>query len=276
MDKAWFDSLPALCRNRKYAFEEMHALDLPSPRPVAVKVGNGHKKLPIDLWPAAEFLAAALQGEEVFECEACNIEAFLIQLLRKAVIAADVLGSRACLGHKGLLSLLAMSAKPSATMAKPRNDTARLTSVKNLKDAILDMQEMCVFSEAELAPVAQTIEADPAMLHFNVEEPEKVKADGCADASALQGAQMSLEMLSDGQACVNLSAEQNGAAEGQDECPMCHKQDCNAAATEAESEEEEPSEEVKTIPRAEPSPQETAKQRRRKKRRERLRQKANA
>jgi len=121
MDKAWFDSLPALCRNRKYAFEELHALDCAQPRPVAVKVGSGHKKLPADLWQAAEFLVAALQGEEVFECETCNIDAFLLQLLHKAVVAADVLGTSACLGPNGIVSLFTARAKPSATKSKPRD-----------------------------------------------------------------------------------------------------------------------------------------------------------
>ena len=245
MDEAWFHSLPALCRNRKYSFEEMHAIACPSPKPVAVKVGSGYRKLPIELWPAAEFIAAALQGEEVFEREACNIDSFLLQLLRKAVVAADSLGSRACLGPKRLLSLFAARAKPSATVATPRNGTA---------------------------PGKQDIEADVAMLQVNVGEPEKL-ADGCAGASVLQGEQMGLEKLSYGQACVNLSEEQRGAAEGHDECLMCHEQ---AVAAAVEDEEEEPSEEVKTTPRAEPSPQETGKRRRRKKRRERLRQKAKA
>ncbi len=152
MNEAWFESLPALCRNRKYAFEAMHAIACPSPRPVAVKVSSGHKKLPVDLWPAAEFIAAAMQGEEVFEGEACNIETFLLQLLSKAVVAANVLGSNACLGHNGLLSLFRAGATPSATMGKPRNGTARLTSVKNLKNAVLDTQEIRLFSEAEPAP----------------------------------------------------------------------------------------------------------------------------
>jgi hypothetical protein len=162
-------------------------------------------------------------------------------------------------------------------MGKPRNGTARLTSVKNLKNAALDTQEIRLFSEAEPAPATQEIEADPATLRVNGREPEKVKPDGCADAIALQGEQMGLETLHKGQACVNLSEEQKSAAECQDDSPMCHEQDCNAAAAAAaESVEEEPSEEVKITPRAEPSPQETGKQRRRKKRRERLRQNAKA
>jgi hypothetical protein len=157
MNEAWFDSLPALRRNRKYAFEAMHAIACSSPRPVAVKISSGHKKLPVDLWPAAEFIAAAMQGEEVFEGEACNIEAFLLQLLSKAVVAANVLGSNACLGHKGLLSLFATRAKSSATMGKPRNGTAQPISVKSSNDAILDAKETCVFSEAELASAMQNI-----------------------------------------------------------------------------------------------------------------------
>ena len=199
MDEAWFHSLPALCRNRKYSFEETHAIACPSPKPVAVKVGSGYRKLPIELWPAAEFIAAALQGEEVFECEACNIDSFLLQLSRKAVVAADSLGSRACLGPKRLLSLFAARAKPSATVATPRNGTA---------------------------PGKQDIEADVAMLQVNVGEPEKL-ADGCAGASVLQGEQMGLEK------------EQRGAAEGHDERLMCHEQAVAAAVEDEEEEPSE-------------------------------------
>jgi hypothetical protein len=264
MDKQWFDSLPALYRNRKYTFEEVHAIACPSPRPVAVKVSSGYKQLPIDLWPVAEFLVAALQGEEVFEREACNVEAFLLQLLSKAVVAANVLGSTSCLGHNGLLSLFAARAKPSATVAELR-ETKELPmnakSSSDVSDVILDTKETCVFSEAKAAPV---------------QEPEKVKANGPADASVLQVAQISLEVCSDGQACVSLSEEQNAAAEGQDERLVCSKPAAAAAAAGAEPKEEEASEEVKITLRAEPSVQETAKQRRRRKRRERLRQNAVA
>lgn len=178
MDKAWFDSLPALRRNRKYAFEELHALDCPPPRPVAVKVGSGHKKLPSDLWPAAEFLVAALQGEDVFQCETCNIDAFLLQLLHKAVVAADVLGTSACLGPNGIVSLFTARAKPSATISKPR-----------------DCRE-------------------PATLPVDLEGPSKVDVDGCANASTLQEAQQASETHSNGQELRN---KQNDVAEGQDE-----------------------------------------------------------
>ena len=265
MDKAWFDALPALCKNRKYAFEETRALDCPSPRPVVVKVGTGHKKVPMDLWPAAEFLAAALQGEEVFEREACNIEAFLLQLLQKAVVAADVLGSSACLGHNGLLSLFTARAKLNAT--RPRHYKERPTSPTTLNSAILDTKAGSVFSEAKLAHAIQNIESEPATLCMISEEPAKVEADGCAEEGALQEAQEGSETLSGGQASLNLFEKKNDA----DESPKRHKQKC--ATTETET-EEEPNEEANVIKTSEPSRKETAKQRRRKQRRERFRQKA--
>lgn len=199
MDKAWFDSLPALCRNRKYAFEELHALDCAQPRPVAVKVGSGHKKLPADLWQAAEFLVAALQGEEVFECETCNIDAFLLQLLHKAVVAADVLGTSACLGPNGIVSLFTARAKPSATKSKPR-DCRR-----------------------------------PATSPMDSEGPAKVDAVECTSTSVLQEAQQASEKAPrDGQALGN---EQNDVAEGQDE--RHKGQDTAAATKEGANKEAE-------------------------------------
>jgi hypothetical protein len=177
--------------------------------------------------------------------------------LSKAVVAANVLGSSSCLGHNGLLSLFAARTKPSATIAELRERKELPMNAKSLSDVILETKETCVFSEAKAAPA---------------QEPEKVKAHWPADASVLQVAQLSLEVRSDGQVCINLSEERNGAAEGQDECPVCSE----PAAAGAEPKEEEASEEVKITLRAEPSVQETAKQRRRRKRRERLRQNAVA
>jgi hypothetical protein len=251
MDKAWFDSLPDLCRNRKFAFEELHALDYPSPRPIVVKVGRGHKKVPVDLWPAAEFLAAALQGEEVFESEVCTIEAFLLQLLCKAVVAASVLGSSACLGHNGLLSLFTARAKLSATT--PRYYKEGPTSPKTLNSA------------------APNIESEPATLCMILEGPAKVESDACAKEGVLQEAQEGWETLSGGQASVNLFEKQNDVAECQDESPKRQKQKYDTAEM---ATDKEPNEEATIIQSSEPSQKETAKQRRRKKRRERLRQKA--
>ena len=263
MDEAWVHSLPALCRNRKYVFEEMHAVACPSPRPVAVTVSSGPRKLPIELWPAAEFIIAALQGEEVFQCEACNIETFLLQLLCKAIVAADALGSRACLGPKGLLSLFAARGKRSATVAKPSEGTTQPARAKSMREAVSDEQEARVALEAELAPGTSNV----------ADEPAKVEAARCADENAPQVAEMALEERSGGQACVFSLAKHNGEAEGEDECATKHEGKCSSAAAELE---EGPSQEVKMEDSVEPARQETGKQRRRKKRRERLRQKAKA
>ena len=85
MDASWFDALPVLCKNRKHSVEEIHVLLCPSPRPVAVKIGAGYRKLPEDMWPMGELAARALQGVEIYEMEACLIGGFLAQILCQAL-----------------------------------------------------------------------------------------------------------------------------------------------------------------------------------------------
>jgi len=124
----------------------------------------------------------------------------------------------------------------------------------------------------------QNIGGERATLQVIADEPAKVEADRCADASTPQGPQECTKTHSDGRAYVKVHEEENGAAGGQ-ECHMSPKEKCDAAAAAAPAaaeSEEEPSEEVKIEDSAEQVQQETAKQRRRKKRRERLRQKARA
>ena len=120
MDAAWFDALPVLCKNRKHVVEEIHVLLCPSPRPVAVKIGAGYRKLPEDMWPMGELAARALQGIETHEIEACLIGGFLAQILCQAIRGAGVLETSPCMDGRALLSLLLAKAKPAETTTQQR------------------------------------------------------------------------------------------------------------------------------------------------------------
>ena len=246
MDKQWFDALPTLCKNRKYAFEEMHVLDCAPPKPVAVKVGIGHKRLPDDLWLPAEFLASVLQGEEVFEYEACTIYAFLVELLRKAIQVAGALDSSACLGHRGILSLVAARTQPAAKTAKLMGCVPPPSNAKSATNAKVATHE---FSNA--------LGALPADL--TVGSALKIDVASHEDISVLQEVQKGVAYLFEGQ---------NVAAESPEEATKHQEQNSEEEA----ATDEEPHEGRTTIQSADPAQQETAKQRRRKRRRERLRQ----
>ena len=118
MDKAWFDTVPTLRKTEKHMFEEIHVLLCPPPRPVAVKIGQGYRKLPKDLWPMGELAARALQGAEPCEMEACQIGAFLAQLLCQAILDAGILEASPCLDGRSLLSLLMTKVERADTAAK--------------------------------------------------------------------------------------------------------------------------------------------------------------
>ena len=137
MDKTWFDALPALCNNRAHVFEEIHLLLCPPPRPVAVKIAAGHRKLPEDLWPVGELIVRALQGADVYTATACQIGAFLTQLLRQAIAQAGVLETNPCLDGREILSVLTARAKPAQTMAKQRHSSKQMvtTDAKAPKEA---------------------------------------------------------------------------------------------------------------------------------------------
>ena len=128
MDKTWFDALPALCNNRAHVFEESHLLLCPPPRPVAVKIAAGHRKLPEDLWPVGELIVRALQGADVYTATACQIGAFLTQLLRQAIVQAGVLETNPCLDGREILSVLTARAKPVQTMAKQRHSSKQMVT----------------------------------------------------------------------------------------------------------------------------------------------------
>ena len=153
MDAAWFDALPVLCKNRKHVVEEIHVLLCPSPRPVAVKIGAGYRKLPEDMWPMGELAARALQGIETHEIEACLIGGFLAQILCQAIRGAGVLETSPCMDGRALLSLLLAKAKPAETTTQqrmPKRQTG--AAAKNATHANEECSDEAPGGVAENAP----------------------------------------------------------------------------------------------------------------------------
>ena len=155
MDASWFDALPVLCKNRKHSVEEIHVLLCPSPRPVAVKIGAGYRKLPEDMWPMGELAARALQGVEIYEMEACLIGGFLAQILCQAIREAGILETSPCMDGRALLSLLLAKAKPAETTTQqrmPKRQTG--AAAKNATHANEECSDEAPDGVAENAPNA--------------------------------------------------------------------------------------------------------------------------
>lgn len=286
MDEAWFGGLQALCRNRKHVFEEIHVLLCAQPRPVAVKVGAGFRKLPDDLWPLAEFVARTLQGADAYEGEPCQIDVFLAQLLSKAIVDTGVLETSPCLDNGGaLLSLLIAKAKSvpiAAKQSKQREETnaapAKIDPTTETETPQPTTNEHILaqgpsrpsFAAGEATttveknePTVQDAEQDtpteryaPATNQQQNHEPAKQEAQTETEAPATNGRRK------------NVPAELEGPIENQDEQPKC---DTAELETDAEA---QPAEHMTKPHKVAWTQQETGKQRRRKKRRERLRQQA--
>ena len=288
MDEVWFDALPALCRNRKYSFEEIHVILCPQPRPVAVKVGAGHKKLPEDLWPVAEFVVRALQGADAFEGDPCQIDAFLTQLLSKAIVDAGVLETSPCLDAGGLLlSLLTARTKSAPVMVK-RNIQKEETNAKPAKtDQTTNTEtpqptgnehkfalELSHPSLVAGEAMTTTEENEPSVQDVEQDAPTEKYATATNQQQnhepAKQEAPTEVEAPETNERRKNPPAELEVPIESKDEEPKCDNAECETG-TDTEAGVNDQMTETRKVARAQ---QETAKQRRRKKRRERLRQEA--
>ena len=164
MDASWFDALPVLCKNRKHSVEEIHVLLCPLPRPVAVKIGAGYRKLPEDMWPMGELAARALQGVEIYEMEACLIGGFLAQILCQAIRGAGVLETSPCMDGRALLSLLLAKAKPAEMTTQQRIPNKRQTgaAAKNATHANEECSDAAPTVVAEHVPHANEECSDAA------------------------------------------------------------------------------------------------------------------
>ena len=288
MDEVWFEALPALCRNRKFLFEEIHVILCPQPRPVAVKVGAGYKKLPDDLWPVAEFLVRTLQGARALEGEPCQIDAFLTQLLRKAIVEAGVLETDPCLDGGGvLLSLLTARAKSAPTVAKQskRKEETNATLAKidqttktetpqptgNEHILALELSHPSLVAGEAMTiigknkPTVQDVEQNaPTEIHATATDQQQ------NHEPSEQEVPTEIEAPETNERHKNPPAELEVPLESKDEEPKCDNAECETG-TDTEAEPNEQMTETRKFARAQ---QETAKQRRRKKRRKRLRQEA--
>ena len=220
MDAAWFDALPVLCKNRKHVVEEIHVLLCPSPRPVAVKIGAGYRKLPEDMWPMGELAARALQGVETHEIEACLIGGFLAQILCQAIREAGILETSPCMDGRALLSLLLAKAKPAETTTQqrmPKRQTgAAAKKATHANEECSDAAPSVVGENAphaneECSDAAPTVVAENAA-HAN-EECSNTAPDGVGEIAPHANEECSKEAPSDLAEHAQHDNEPNG-----DEC----------------------------------------------------------
>jgi hypothetical protein len=91
MDPASFWDLPELPLVARPEITELHILLCKPPRPAAVRVKQGYKRLPPQLWAVAEFLASAAQTLEIEQIPACGMYQFFFLLLGQILQTTGVL-----------------------------------------------------------------------------------------------------------------------------------------------------------------------------------------
>ena len=216
MDATWFDALPMLCKNRKHVVEEIHVLLCPSPRPVAIKIGAGYRKLPEDMWPMGELAARALQGVETHEVEACLIGGFLAQILCQAIREAGILETSPCMDGRALLSLLLAKAKPAETTMQQRMPKRQIgAAAKNAPHAKEECSDAAPTVVAENAPHAneECSEEPPGTVTENAANANEERRDA-APGVVTENAAHTNEECSD--AAPNVVAE--NAPHANEEC----------------------------------------------------------